>query len=61
MSLADKVRGEQTAVTGGAEGCKASHPFEDVDTVCMRVTHLPDDHVHAGMLGEQLIQWEDLT
>lgn len=60
MSLADKVQGEQTAVKAGHPGCGATHPFEDVDAVCMRVVHLPDDHVHAGTLGEQLIQWEDV-
>jgi len=59
MSLADKVNGEQQAVRNGTEGCTATHPDGDLEIACMRVAHLPDDHVHAGMLGDTLIQWED--
>jgi hypothetical protein len=59
VSLADKVNGERQAVTNGTEGCTAAHPDGDLVIACVRIVHLPDDTVHAGLLGETLIQWED--
>lgn len=58
MSLADKVQGEQQAVTNGAQACGAAHPAGEVESDCVRVVHLPDDTVHVGLLGDALIQWE---
>lgn len=55
MSLTDKVAGEQQAVANGTEACTATLN----DMACVRVAHLPDDHVHVGQVDGQYLQWED--
>lgn len=57
MSLADKVQAEQQAVANGATKCAAVFGG---DMPCVRVTHLPDDHVHVGQVDAQFVQWEDV-